>query len=303
MNKIIDLHHHLNSLHPFFALRSKWQSHKISPTDYLRPDHKVIIGLALYPQFYHSYSDLIKLIQKMKKEITDISSEVQIITRKSDLDKEFSLGIVLHIESARVIKNPKIQVKELFDLGVRGLIPVHFIDNIHGNSCDDFFRRFGIKKHDAGLTETGYQLVEACNKEGIWLDLSHSSEETGEDLIKYADHVMISHVGVREIKNLARNKDLSLLNKIKNKNGVIGICPWSHLIGDSRESYQKQWEFLIASGLSKHIGIGSDFGAPIKTHPSITSSIDLAKIAHHFPDHSQDLTWNNSYQFLRGVLK
>ena len=301
MLKIADLHNHLDTLPFLFNLRNRLQGHKISLSDYLTHDSKVIISVAFYVTCFGSYSGLLRMIRELKYEIKMLGDNVKLLESKSDLESNFSLGLIFHVESARLIKNPKDQLPELFDNGVRGIIPLHFVDNHLGTSCDDILRRSGFKRSDFGLTQAGEDFVELCNELGIWLDLTHTTDQTASDLLESANEIMVSHIGVRDIKNLSRNKSIDFYKKIAKKNGVIGIIPWEHLIGSEKHHYQLQFKTLISEQLQNHICIGTDYGAPIKTHKDFKSAFDLGGEIKELPK-SDDLLWNNAFRFFKRAL-
>lgn len=294
---IVDLHHHLDTLNFALKIRGMLQGHCHSIKDHLAKKEKVILNVALYPNFYRSYSFLISLIKNVKSDIKRFGPQVKLITTNSDFEGDFDLGIILHVESARLIKKPEHQLAELYDLGIRGVIPLHFIDNQFGNSCDDPLRRFALKKEDLGLTERGERFVETCNQLGLWLDLTHTSEQTGLDIIERANEVMVSHVGIRQLRPIQRNKPLSLLKKVAAKNGVIGLSPWKHLCGPNSDSYQRLVTFARENQLENSICIGSDFGAPIATTKQTKDIFSIAQIIKQ-----ENFLSSNAVNFFRRVL-
>lgn len=299
-SQFIDLHHHLDTLSPLFNARNRLQEHLIHLQDYnIKNQKKSIISLAFYVPFYNSYNDLLSLIKNMVLKIK--SQNIKIIETQDDLKDNFSLGIIFHIESARILTDFNSQLPELFDLGIRGIIPIHFKDNQLGNSCDDLLRRTNIKKRDDGLTTKGLEFVSKCNELGLWLDIAHATDITANDILDTANNTIISHVGVRNLHPFKRNQSLSLLKKLADKGGVIGITPWQRLIGNKKESYKEQFEFLIKNNLKDSICIGSDFGAPIKTYKDFKSSFNLAEVLNSF-EHAHKFQWENAYNFFKRVL-
>ncbi len=300
MKKLVDLHTHLETLAEVFQLRSRLQDHVCSLRAHIKKDHKIILSVAMYVQFYQKYDDLIQLIKNFKNEIRQIEG-VKLILNKDDLTADFSVGIILHIESARTLKDLD-QLDELHELGIRGVIPVHFHNNKIGQSCDDLARRFQLRKNDPGLSEFGIEFVKACNQKNIWLDLAHATDHTAEMILEHAKHVMVSHVGIRDLVGSKRNLPIKTLKKVAEKDGLIGLIPWKHLIGDEGNAYQKQIEFALEHNLAKALCIGSDLGAPIATHENYRSLFDLEKAVNEFPDIAQDMKWNNALNFFKKSL-
>ena len=263
--------------------------------EHTREGYQSIIHTSLYVPPYLGYRDLVKLTKKVIQEIDQLDQRVLLISNKEDLNKEFNLGIVLGIESARLITRHEDQLEELFSLGVRGVIPVHFIDNHLGNSCDDPRRRSGLRSHDDGVTSAGRDFARHLNRLGMWVDLTHTTEQTGTDFLELCERVIISHVGVRDLRPLQRNKPIQFLKSIAEKGGLIGLSPWLHLIGS--QSIIDHIKFCQEQGLGENICFGSDLGAPIKTDSRIKSAIDLFDLTQ-----DENFLYKNAYQFFSNNL-
>lgn len=296
-NIIVDLHTHLETLNPIVSFRNKIQGHLYSVTGHLNKDYKVILSAAMYVQVWDNYEALKQMTIDFTEVINKFGKDVKLITSTEDLNSEYKVGIILHIESARTLKNYKVQVPELFKLGVRGIIPIHFKDNQFGNSSDDPFRRLKIKRKDTGITEDGKELMKICNELGMWVDLSHTTDKTGYEMIEIANEVMVSHVAIRDIVNRPRNKDIKFLQKVASKKGIFGLTPWAHLVGGSVESFKHQLNFAIDNNLGKSICIGTDLGAPIKTATEIKSIFDIARVTKN-----NDFIYENAWTFLNRAL-
>lgn len=294
--RIVDIHNHIDTLNGLLRLRGKLQHHLTNIRDYLPTQEgaQVLLSVSLYASFYQTFDHLIDLIQSIKKEIDSLGSDVQLIETNADLRKNFKLGLILHVESARLLKNYQSQLPQLFDYGVRGIIPVHFKDNQFGDSCDDPLRRLSLKKRNRGLTTEGEKIVKLCNDKGIWIDLTHTTDTTASDILSIAKKTMVSHIGIRELKNLKRNKPLAFLKKLSEKGGLIGLSPWTHLVGNS---YKGHYEFAKNNALEDSICIGSDYGVPIKTEKTYSS---LFKIASEIPD--EKFLFKNAWNFFDRAL-
>jgi membrane dipeptidase len=301
MKKIIDLHTHLDTLDDVFQFRTKIQSHLNRTQDHIKKNHKVILSVAMYVQIYQDYDSLVQLIKKFKEEISSLK-ETKLILNSADLDEEFKVGILLHVESGRVLENADVQLAELYSLGVRGIIPIHFKDNLVGTSCDDPLRRTGIKKSDQGLTEYGRGFIKKCNELKMWIDVTHTTDATASEILELGNFVMVSHIGIRDLVDRKRNKSIEFYKKLTSKGGLVGITAWCHLIGPDQDSLIKTYRFGLENELGESLCIGTDFGAPIKTHGSIKSIFDIANILDELPDSAENIQWNNAYRFFKEAL-
>lgn len=273
---IVDVHHHLETLNELIQLRGKIQGHSLSLKSHMTPDSQVLLSVPLYVTFYRNYSDLKKMIREIKEQISESGEGFKLIVHKEDLKADFKVGVILHVESGRVLKNFNDQLEELFELGIRGVIPIHFIDNHIGTSCDDPFRRLQLKKIDHGLTEIGKHFIDKCNDLGLWVDLTHTSDKTGDEIMLLAKKVMVSHTGIREKVKIKRNKPIEFLKKVAKRKGLIGLSPWMHLCGSGLNDYKNLVNYAKLNNLEDFICIGSDFGAPIGTTGNIKSIFDIS---------------------------
>ena len=301
MKTLVDIHHHVDTLPSLLQLRNKGQGHIFALNNHLAEDYKTILSVPLYAQPGQNYDSLIQMIKLLKRRVDQAGSQARLILSKSDLSADFKLGVLLHVESARLIRKPENQLLELFELGIRGIIPLHFVDNQFGASCDDPLRTARLKRSDSGLTERGYLLIELMNKLKMWVDVTHTTDQTGLDILTCANEVMASHIAIRDLVPLKRNKPISFFKLLAEKNGIFGILPWQHLVGSQQDSYQQHIQTAIESGLANSLCIGTDFGAPIKTHTSIKSLYDCAKMVEAF-DQAQLIQSENALRFFERAL-
>ena len=176
---------------------------------------------------------------------------------------------------------------------------MHFVNNRYGGACDDPRNR----NSETGITKLGEFLIEECNQNNIWIDLSHMTDKTAERAVEISNNPVITHIGFRELNNKKRNQTTELFHKIKNKNGMIGLTPWSHLTGNDEIHYIEQFKYAISKNLDDIVGIGSDFGAPIWTHKKHRNLIDLSKsIREHLPQHADKFINQNLLSQLQKIL-
>lgn len=302
MEKIIDLHTHLETLQDIYKLRSQLQGHIYSIKEHIKEDTQVILGVAMYVQVYHNYDDLILQIKTLKNEIDSFGDDVRLMTKKADLEGEYKVGIILHVESARLLTNPEIQLPHLWEQGIRGIIPVHFTDNDFGNTYDDPRRRLHIRNNDTGISKDGKNFINIMNDLGMWVDLSHTTDNTFDDMCELANEVMVSHGAIREHTMRLRNRSIAQLKKLASKGGIFGITPWQHLIGTDEDAYKQVLQISLDYGLIHAVCFGTDFGAPIKSHKSIKGIFDLAKIADKLKNDAEKIKWENAFHFFQRVL-
>lgn len=133
---------------------------------------------------------------------------------------------------------------ELYNLGVRSIIPVWNTENKFGSG----------NRTNKGLTEMGVKLIEKAIELGIIIDISHANEKTFFDIMevikKNGDkniNLMASHSNVRTLCDRQRNLTDEQLTTLKDNGGYIGLFTNGNFISlNNREiPYEKRLENFI----------------------------------------------------------
>jgi len=77
------------------------------------------------------------------------------------------------------------------------------------------------------VSEFGYRLIDEMNRLGILVDLSHTSDRTAEQGLKYSKAPVIwSHSSARAVHNVSRNVPDYILELIKtgSTDAVVMVC-------------------------------------------------------------------------------
>lgn len=311
---LIDFHNHFDFMPSWInSLTYKFLKNQNS-IDFLldnleKTDQKIVIGYALYslPYVQNGYADILKQIDKLNEYAKrDNGKTVKIIRNKEDLNSEYKIGILLHLESARWIKNDLSIVDKLYKIGVHGLIPVHYINNWVGGSCDDFRTKLSFNKYQKDITDNGKRLLDKMKNLNMWLDISHMNEKSVKSSLAHFDgHVTASHIGLRNIINVDRNLSNESIDLIKKKNGLIGICAWSRITGKSDGQLKAMIDYLLAQNMENNIVVGSDFGPPIHTahgNKSIFDFYNILKGSVDNPNIADKILYKNAYEFINRFL-
>lgn len=157
------------------------------------------------------------------------SDYVGIATTPADairLEKEGKAAMFIGVENGYPIGKDLAKIEALYDLGARYITLCHSSTN---DICDSSTDR-GEPEFD-GLSEFGYQVVEEMNRLGMMVDMSHASDATFFDVVKYSKAPIIaSHSSVRAICESPRNLTDDMLLALKENGGVIQICILSSYI-------------------------------------------------------------------------
>jgi len=177
-----------------------------------------------------------------------------------------AVAAVLHIEGAEAI-DPEFETLDvLYQAGLRSLGPVWSRPNIFGHGVP--FRCPSSPDIGPGLTDLGKELVRACNRLNILVDLSHLNEAGFWDVAKLSDAPFVAtHSNAHALSPHSRNLTDKQLAAIRESGGMVGVnYAVSFLRADGRQDSDTPVEIILdhAEHLIKHVGedgvgFGSDF--------------------------------------------
>lgn len=177
-----------------------------------------------------------------------------------------ALAVVLHLEGAEPIDADLYLLDVLHAAGLRSLGPVWSRPNIFGHGVP--FRFPGGPDTGPGLTAAGRDLVAACNRLGIMVDLSHMTEKGFWDVAAISDAPLVaSHSNVHAIAASPRNLTDAQLDAIRESQGVVGLnfaASFLRADGQMRTDTGLEWMVRHLDALIERVGeagvaLGSDF--------------------------------------------
>ena len=131
--------------------------------------------------------------------------------------------VVISMENGAPFGRDLTLMKTFYDMGVRVMGPVHFLNNELGDSATD-----PRGPEWGGLSPLGKRFVAEANRMGIVLDASHSSDGVVDDMLALSKApIILSHSGSRAVYNHPRNIDDVRMKAIAAKGGVIQINAYS----------------------------------------------------------------------------
>ncbi|HEY7350634.1 MAG TPA: dipeptidase [Ktedonobacterales bacterium] len=184
--------------------------------------------------------------------------------------QEGVLAVVLHFEGAEAIA-PDLDALEVFyQAGLRSLGIVWSRPNIFGHGVP--FKFPHSPDTGPGLTDAGRELVRACNRLGIMLDLAHLNEQGFWDVARLSDApLVVTHAAAHALCPSTRNLTDKQLEAIRASEGMVGlIFETANLREDAAENPDTPLDVLIRhlEYLVEHLGIdsvgfGSDYDGGI----------------------------------------
>ncbi|HWS54295.1 MAG TPA: membrane dipeptidase [Pyrinomonadaceae bacterium] len=131
--------------------------------------------------------------------------------------KQRKVAALLGVEGGHAIENSLSALREFYRLGVRYMTLTHNNTNSWADACCDEARH-------GGLSEFGREVVREMNRLGMFVDVSHVSDETMSDVLEVTTApVIASHSSARVFSNHKRNIPDDLLRRIAKNGGVVMI--------------------------------------------------------------------------------
>lgn len=188
--------------------------------------------------------------------------------------KDGALAMVLHMEGAEAIGPELRELETLYAEGLRSLGLVWSRPNRFGHGVP--FAYGHSPDTGPGLTEEGRELVRACNRMGVMIDMAHLNERGFWDVAELSDAPLVAtHTCVHAICPATRNLSDRQLDAVRASDGVVGV---NFSVPDVRpdgrreedtplEMLARHFVYLVERLGEDRVAIGSDFdGATISKH-------------------------------------
>ncbi|MDE7453881.1 MAG: dipeptidase [Clostridia bacterium] len=172
-------------------------------------------------------------------------------------------GVILTVENLGFIKSAD-EIDGLYSLGVRMASLVWNFEN--ALACPNLLFEDGMplfdKRESRGLTPLGREVIERLDDKGIIVDISHLSDGGAEEILDGRKIPLVaSHSNCAAVCNWPRNLTDSLIKKIADCGGVVGVNFCKDFLGegDTFERVLDHIIHLIKVGGGDIIAFGSDF--------------------------------------------
>lgn len=201
--------------------------------------------------------------------------EISIIRTREDLARILearsrgmqTLAALLSFEGAHALEGKTANIDRFHKAGFRLMELHHFFDNELGGSLH------GQSK--GGLSPLGREMVLEMEAKAIIIDVAHSSEAVVRDVLDLVERpVIVSHTGLKGQCNSPRNISDSLLRRIADRGGLVGIGFWEGAICDiSPGGIVSAIRYAIDELGVDHVALGSDWDG------TTTVSVDASEIS------------------------
>ena len=180
--------------------------------------------------------------------------------------REGTVTAIVHMEGAEPIAPDLSNLEQWYDRGLRSIGLVWSRANAFAEGVP--FRFPSSPDTGPGLTDAGRELVRACNRLGILVDLSHLNEAGFWDVAELSDKPLVAtHSNAHALSPSSRNLTDAQLDAIRDSGGVVGV---NFAVGFLREDGSNEpstpiteivrhVDYLSQRMGVDHVAFGSDF--------------------------------------------
>jgi len=205
------------------------------------------------------------------------------------------LAIILHFEGAEAIDADLDALEVFYQAGLRSLGIVWSRPNAFGHGVP--FKFPHSPDTGPGLTAPGRDLIRACNRLGILLDLSHINEQGFWDVARLsAAPLVATHSAAHSLCPSTRNLTDKQLDAIKASEGMVGLTfELANLREDADDDPNTPLDVIVRhiDYLVEHVGIdgvgfGSDFDGGITVPQELGDVSGLPRLIATLREHGYD---------------
>jgi membrane dipeptidase len=196
--------------------------------------------------------------------------DVSIARRVEDIQPG-RVNAIVHFEGAEAIAPDLSNLEDWFDRGLRSIGIVWSRPNAFGEGVP--FRFPSSPDTGGGLTAAGRDLVGACNRLGVMIDVSHLNEAGFWDVAGLTEApIVATHSNVHALCASTRNLTDRQLDAIGDSGGVVGINFAAMFLGEGGlpgasvtvSTIVRHIDYIASRVGVEHVALGSDFeGAEI----------------------------------------
>ena len=240
--------------------------------------------------------------------------QLKVVRTADELERCLTSGVVaaiFHIEGADAI-DPELDALEvLYQAGLRSLGIVWSRPTAFGHGVP--FRFPSSPDTGPGLTDAGKDLVRACNRLGILIDLSHLNEQGFWDVAALSDAPLVAtHSNAHALCPVTRNLTDKQLDAVRDSDGMVGL---NFAVGFLREdglnnadtpleTMVRHIDYLVERVGLDRVGFGSDFDgakvpADIKDVTGLPKLLDALRAVGYDEPGLRKLAYQNWLRVLR----
>ncbi|HEY0068828.1 MAG TPA: dipeptidase [Chloroflexia bacterium] len=195
--------------------------------------------------------------------------QLQVVRTASELASCLAAGVmsaILHFEGAEPIDTDLDALEVFYQAGLRSLGLVWSRPNAFAHGVP--FKFPHSPDTGPGLTGAGRELVRACNRLGILVDLSHLNEKGFWDVARISDAPLVAtHSNAYNLCEFTRNLTDRQLDAIKESDGMVGVNFGVYFLREDGgrdldtplDTIVRHVDYLVKRLGIDRVGFGSDF--------------------------------------------
>ncbi|HEY0004301.1 MAG TPA: membrane dipeptidase [Pyrinomonadaceae bacterium] len=161
--------------------------------------------------------DLIDVIYRMAEKYPNDLMMAYTAADVRRAKRQKKVGALLGMEGGHGIENSLSALRDFYRLGIRYITLTHNNTNDWADACCD-------KSRHNGLSDFGKEVVREMNRLGMFIDISHVSDKTMNDVLDVSRApVIASHSSARALANHPRNIPDDILRRITKNGGVVMV--------------------------------------------------------------------------------
>lgn len=180
-----------------------------------------------------------------------------LVGRAADLDHakaQRKIAVIMGLQNADQFRAAT-DVQLFYELGLRCAQLTYNTQNAIGSGSTE--------RVDGGVSDYGVEIIQAMNKAGMLIDVSHSGPRTTLDAIALSPKpIAITHANCRAVAEHPRNKADEAIVALAKKGGVMGISGVRMFVSERDPTTVTQLadhvEHVAKLVGIEHVGIGSD---------------------------------------------
>ena len=199
---------------------------RLQQKDFLLQTFAIFLDKQQYPQrkktALHMYQRFIKELEKNAATIGLIKTQADYNENKGNKQ----ISALLTLEEGGILEGKIENLEEFYQLGVRLITLTWNYPNEIGTPNILYWdkEKHILAENQTGLTKFGFECIQRMSELHMIIDLSHASDQVAKDVLaSSAQGIVASHSNARKLTPHPRNLSDELIQKIADKNGLIGI--------------------------------------------------------------------------------
>lgn len=248
------------------------------------------------------------LLSTWKKESALHKDLLQPILGRGDIreaERDGKIGALLSIEGGEVVGGSVEKLRQVYKDGVR-------LMTLTWNYPNEIGWPNGMEGKDKGITDKGWEIVEAMESLHMVVDTSHLNDEgTRGILLRCRRAPVASHSDARAVTVHRRNLPDDLIRLFGDKGGLIGLNFANHFTGTSEETklenIVRHARHIRDVGGIEVLALGSDFDG-IEPKLELKDASEMGRLAHALlqggfhEEEVEKIFWQNGERYLGDIL-